>query len=149
MVQVRRVLALVRTQCFSDPLSECTDEVGIPYSNPLLAVRVVRVMGREILLLTMYFEYYVGFRRGINANLMHDVCFLTRGGKVLFILRADFNFPPSLWQDLCAAHGGCLWIQKLEHRWSLQWIPHTRAEQAGVKSLTLSIIFWCQRSFGL
>ena len=80
--------------------------------NPRLAGRVIRVEGREILLFTAYFEHSVGFRSDINANLMQDVCFLTRDGKLPFILGADFNFPPSLWQDL-SIHGGSIWLQKL------------------------------------
>ena len=69
-------------------------------------------MGREILLLTAYFEHSVGFRSDINANLMQDVCFLTRDGRLPLILGADFHFPPSLWQDP-STRGGSLWIQKL------------------------------------
>ena len=106
------VLALVRTRWFSKPLSICTDEAGFFCPNPRLAGRVIRVMGREILLFTAYFEHSVGFRSDINANLMQDVCLLTRDGKLPFILGADFNFPPNLWQDL-SMHGGSLWLQKL------------------------------------
>ena len=69
-------------------------------------------MGREILLFTAYFEHSVCFRSDINASLMQDVCYLTRDGKLPFILGADFNFPPNLWQDL-SIHGGNLWLQKL------------------------------------
>ena len=69
-------------------------------------------MGREILLLTAYFEHWVGLRSDINANLMQDVCFLTRDGRFPFILGADFNFPPSLWQDL-SLHGGGIWTKQL------------------------------------
>ena len=68
------VLALVRTRWFSKPLSICTDEAGFFCSNPRLAVRVIRVMVREILLFTAYFEHSVGFRSDNNANLMQDVC---------------------------------------------------------------------------
>ena len=67
------VLALVRTCWFSKPLSVCTDEAGVLYPNPRLAGSVIRAMGKEILLLTAYFEHSVGFRSDINANLMHDV----------------------------------------------------------------------------
>ena len=98
------VLALVRTRWSSKPLSICTDEAGVLCPIPRLAERVNRVTGREILLLTAYFEHSVGFRSDINANLMHDVCFLTRDGRLPFNLGADFNFPPSLWQDL-SLHG--------------------------------------------
>ena len=52
------------------------------------------------------------FRSAVNANLIQDVCFLTRDGKFPFILGADFNFPPNSWQDL-SMYGGSLWLQKL------------------------------------
>ena len=90
------VLALVRTRWFSKLLSICTDETGVLCPNPRLAGRVIRVLGREIMLFTAYFEHSVGFRSDINATLMQDVRFLTRDGKLPFILGADFNFPPSL-----------------------------------------------------
>ena len=106
------VLALVRTRWVSKPLSTCTDEDGVLCPNPRLTGRVIRVMSREILLFTAYFEHSVGFRSHINANVMQDVCFLTRDGKLPFILGADFNFPPSLWQDL-SMHGGSLQLRKL------------------------------------
>ena len=106
------VLALIRTCWFSKPLSICIDEAGFLCPNPRLAGRVIRVMGREILLFTAFSEHSVGFRSDINANLMQDVCFLTRDGKLPFILGAGFNFPPNLWQDL-SMHGGSLWLQKL------------------------------------
>ena len=106
------VLALVRKRWFSKPLSTCSADAGILCPNPRQAGRVIRVMGRENLLLTAYFEHPVGFRNDINANLMHDVCFLTRDGKFPFILGAGFNFPPSLWQDL-SLQGGGIWIKQL------------------------------------
>ena len=94
-------------------LSICTDEAGVPYPNPRLAERVIRVMGSKILLLTSSFEQPVGFRSEINVNLMHDVCFLTRDGRLPFIPGAYFNVPPSPGQD-STLHGGSLWLQKLE-----------------------------------
>ena len=63
-------------------------------------------MGRETCCLQLI-SSSVGFRSDINANLMQDVCFLTRDGKLPFILGA-----PSLWQDL-SVQGGSLWIRKL------------------------------------
>ena len=106
------VLTLVRKRWFSKPLSICSDDAGILCPNPRLAGRVIRVMGREILLLTAYFEHSVRFRSDINANLIHDVCFLTRDGRLPFIFGADFNFPPDLWQDL-SLHGGGIWTKQL------------------------------------
>ena len=76
------VLALVRKRWFSKHLSICRDDAGILCPNSRLAGRVIRVMGREILLLTAYFEHSVSFRSDTNANLMQDVCFLTRDGRV-------------------------------------------------------------------
>ena len=67
------VLTLVRKRWFSKPLSICSDDTGILCQNPRLAGRVIRVMGREILLLAAYFEHSVGFRSNINANLIHVV----------------------------------------------------------------------------
>ena len=75
------VLTLVRKHWFSKPLAICSDDAGILCPNSRLAGRVIRVMGREILLLTAYFEHSVGFRSDTSANLMQDVCFLTRDGR--------------------------------------------------------------------
>ena len=92
------VLALVRTRWFSKPLSICVDEAGFLCTNPRLAGRDIRVMGREILLFTAYFEHSVGFRSDTNANLMRDVCLLTRDGKMrlelshqrhIFVIRVE------------------------------------------------------------
>ena len=63
------VLALVRTRWFSKPLSLCTDETEVLCTNPRLAGRVMRVVGREILLYTACFEHSVGFRSDINARV--------------------------------------------------------------------------------
>ena len=76
------VLALVRTRWFSKFLSICTDEAGVLCTNP-----------RLVLLLTADFEHSVGFRSDINANLMHDVCFLTRDGKPPIHLGSGFQLP--------------------------------------------------------
>ena len=53
-------------------------------------------MGGEILVLTTYFEHSFCFRSDINANLMQDVCFLTRDGKLPFILGSRFQLPVQL-----------------------------------------------------
>ena len=97
------------------PLSVCTDETGVVCPNPRLAGRVIRVMGGEILLFTAHIEH---------TNLMQDMCFLTRDGKLPFILGADFNFPPSLWR-MAAAFGFGSW----EH----QRQPHTCRTGKGQK----------------
>ena len=106
------VLTLVRKRWFSKPLSICSDDAGILCPSPRLAGRVIRVMGREILLLTAYFEHSAFFRNDINANLIHNVCFSREIGGIPSFCGADFNFPPSLWQDL-SLHGGGIWIKQL------------------------------------
>ena len=112
MAQVREYSHWSALVGFSTPLSVCTDEAGVLCPNPRLAGRVVRVKGRRFLMFTAYFQHFVAFRSDINANLMQDVCFLTRDGKLPFILGAPFNFPPSLWQDL-SMHGGSFCKRKL------------------------------------
>ena len=130
-------LALFRTRWFSKPLSFSTDQAGVLWPIPRLAGRVIRVKGREILLFTAYFEDSVGFRRDINANLMQDVCFLTRDGKLPFILGADFQFLAKL-VAMAAVFGYGSW----EHQRSFQREPHTRAVQAKVKKPDIIDYFW-------
>ena len=136
------VLALVRKRWFSKPLSISSDDAGILCPNSRLAGTVIRVMGREILLLTAYFEHSVGFRSDTNANLMQDVGFLTRDGRFPFILGADFNFPPSLWQDL-TLYGGGIWIKQLGASVVILEVPHTRVARVEAKNPTSSTISWC------
>ena len=112
MAQVRKYSHRSAHVGFPSPCTYVQAKLVFLCTNPRLAGRVIRVEGRGILLFTAYFEHSVGFRSDINASLMQDVCFLTRDGKLPFILGADFNFPPSLWQDL-SIHGGSLWLQKL------------------------------------
>ena len=92
-------------------LSPCQSAVTMLIFSRL-AGRVIRVMGSEFLLLAAYFEHSVEFRSDTNANLMQDVCFLTRNVRFPFILGSDFNCPPSLWQDL-SLHGGGIWTKQL------------------------------------
>ena len=104
-------------------------------------------MGREILLLTAYFEHSVGFRSDTNANLMQDVCFLTRDGRFPLILGADFNFPPSLWHDL-TLHGGGIWTTQLGASVVIPEGLHTRVARAEAKNPPSSTISWCLHAFG-
>ena len=89
-----------------------------------------------------------GFCSDINTNLMQDVCFLTRDGRLPFILGADLNCTPSLWQDLSMYGGSPLDTEVGRHQWSFQiisWCQHTShvpiqtCEIAQVSSLTSSI----------
>ena len=95
---------------------------------------------------TAYFEHSVGFRSDINANLMQEVCFLTRDGKLPFILGADFNFPPCLWQDL-SMHGcnAQMAVPSTERRnspssrWSSETVKETSHQTRNVqRSCTLT-----------
>ena len=109
--------------------------VGFPSPCPYVSMKLVfsaqPTFGRdEIFLFTASFEHSVGFRSDINANLMQDVCFLTRDGKLPFILGADFNFPPNLWQDL-SMHGGSLWLQRLGASVVIPEMNHTHVPSTG------------------
>ena len=104
----------------------------------------------KMLLFTAYCEHSVGFRSDINANLRQDVCFLSRDGKLPFILGADFNVPPSLWQDV-SMHGGSQPLDtKVGQRISgpSRGNPHASCKQR-VKNLTSSIVSWCQHTLDL
>ena len=95
------VLALARNRWYSKPWSICTDEAGVPCPNPRLAERVIRFMGRKIMVLTTYFKHSVGFRSEIDANLMHDVCSLTRDGRRPLILAGGLQFSRLVWSKTC------------------------------------------------
>ena len=101
------VLALVRKRWFSKPLSISSDDAGILCPNSRLAGRVIRVMGREILLLTAYFEHSVGFRSDTNVNLMQDVCFLTRDGGFQFSAKSVAR-SVSAWREHLDQATGCI-----------------------------------------
>ena len=93
-------VAFVRTRSYSKPFLSA--QTRLAFSAPTHFWRrgsSVSCMSSEILLLTSYFEHPVGFRSEINVNLMHDMCFLTRDGRLPLISGADCNFPPSPWQD--------------------------------------------------
>ena len=140
------VLTLVRKRWFSKPLSICSDDAGILCPSPRLAGRVIRVMGREILLLTAYFEHSAGFRSDINANLIHDVCFLTRDRRYPFILGriSTFRHPCG---RICLymeeASGSSSWV----HRSFLKAL-RTRVGRAEARNPASSITSWCRRAFG-
>ena len=126
------VLALVRSRWFSEPLFVCTDETGVLCPNPRLAGRVIRFEGREILLITAYFEHSVGFRSDINANLMQDVFFSreTEGfhsfwERISIYCQACGRTCPCM----AAASGRVSW----EHQWSFQREPHTCRTGKGQK----------------
>ena len=132
------VLALVRTRWFSKPLSTGIDEAGFLRPNPRLTGRVIRVICREILLFTAYFEHPVGFRSDINANLMQDVCLFTRDGKLLFISGADFNFPAKLVARPVHARRQSVASETGEHQWSFQGEPHTHVPCSEMRDCEVS-----------
>ena len=146
MVQVREYSLWCAHVGFSKLLSICTCEIA---PNPRLAGRVIRVMGRVILLFTACFEDSVGFRNDINANLMQDVCVFSRETESIHSSwERDFNFPPSLWQDL-SMQRGTFWIRMLGASVVIpEGTTHTCRTDKGQK-LTSSIISRCQHSLDL
>ena len=117
------VLALVRTRWFSKPLSMYRRSWSSLLQHKIDG-RVIQVTGREILLLTVYFDHFVGFRNDINANLMLT-CVFSRGME-------DSHLS---WERTSISHPACgktgppmeapSGSKSLEHRWSLQSVPHT------------------------
>ena len=100
----------MRTRWFSKHLSFCTDETGVLCST--IGRKGHTCHGWGDFVIYSLFRALRRFPQRYNAHLMQDVCFLTRDGRLPLTLGADFNFLPSLWQDL-SMHGGSLWIRKL------------------------------------
>ena len=91
------VLALVRTRWFSKPFSICTDGAGVPCPDPRLAGGVYTLF-RALRRFPQRHQRQFDARRVFSHEKQ-------KAG-------ADFNFPPSLWQDL-SMQGGSLWLRKL------------------------------------
>ena len=73
-------------------------------------MRVIRVVGKDILLLTAYFEHSTKIRSEIDANLMQDVCLLTTDGTL-----------PSIWEQISIHRQVCGQIRlSMESNRSLQ-----------------------------
>ena len=105
------VLALVRTHWFSKPLSICTDEARFLCNTPRLAERVIRVMGREIVLYSL-FRAFRWFPQRYQGQFDARRVFSHERWNASFHSGSRFQIPPNLWQDL-SMHGGSLWLQKL------------------------------------
>ena len=103
-------------------------------------------MGGEILLFTAYFEHSVGSAATSTPTSCKTCVFSRETGRLPFILGPDFNFPPSLWQDL-SMHGGSLWLRKFG---ASVVIPGGTTHTCRVgKGLKLDIIKCIQHSGGL
>ena len=136
--QQQTLLTTVRVQA----CSHWSENVGFPSPCQSAVTRVIRVMGREILLLTAYFEHSVGFRSDTNANLMQDVCFLTRDG------RCPFTFGGQVCGKICLCMEVASGPSNSVHRWSFRKAPRTRVVRVEAKNPTSSIISWCLHAFG-
>ena len=128
--------------------SPCQFAVTMLVFSPRLAGRVTRVMGREILLLTAYFEHSVGFRSDIHANLMQDVCFLTRNGRFSFIFGCGFQLSAKSVARSVSARRWHLDQANWVHRWSFRKAPRTRVGRVEAQNPTSSITSWCLHAFG-
>ena len=121
---------------FSKPLSVCTDTACVLCPNPRLAGRVIRVMGREILLLTAYSE-----QSDARRVLSHE-----RRRTPIHVGSGFISTSPLVCGKICIFMEAVLGSKSWERRWS-QLVPHARAGLVGVRSLTSLIIFCCQRSY--
>ena len=128
------VVASVRNRWYSNPLSTRTNEDRVLCPNPRLAGRVMRVMGREIQVVTAYVEHSVRFRSEINANLMHDVCFLTRDGRLLFYLGRQTSISLLACGKTRLSKEAVVGFKSWELRLSHQSGPRTHAELVEVRA---------------
>ena len=89
---------VVATKNFLDtrPPSIAIDAEGKLTGNAQLTGRMLTLKWVEILLLSGYLESGLGFE-GANHNFLIDLEFITRGGKVPFILGLDANEVPDAW----------------------------------------------------
>jgi len=78
------------------PPSIAIDAEGKLTGNAQLTGRMLTLKWVEILLLSGYLESGLGFE-GANHNFLIDLEFITRGGKVPFILGLDANEVPEAW----------------------------------------------------
>ena len=85
-------MTLVKKYWFSKLLTSSTDSQGKINTDSRLSGRSVRIKGVDIIVLTGYFLSGGSPSDPINRRMLQDVDNLTRGGKNLFILGADFNF---------------------------------------------------------
>ena len=89
---------VVATKNFLDtrPPSIALDAEGKLTGNAQLTGRLLSLSWVEIFLPVGYVESSVGFE-GANHNFLMDLDFITRGGKVPFILGIDANEIPEAW----------------------------------------------------
>ena len=86
------MIAGCRTRWRSDPLVSCRDPDGLVARRHDVTGRSVRLAGVEVLVLTAYFQCDAGLF-GPNSDICEEVEYLTRCGRRMFILLADFNIP--------------------------------------------------------
>ena len=111
----RRLLALVKKQWFSKPLTTCIDDSGLVNRGSRLAGRTIKIHDVEILVLAGYFQCGGNLDSPVNRHILQEVEDLTRGGEVPFILGADVNFPQTKW-----AEAAIPWLRKLQ---AITWLP--------------------------
>ena len=93
------VLAAVNSYLDNRHPSFATDAEGKLTANAQLTGRMLVLSKVEILALAGYLERGLGFG-GSNAIFLTDLDFITRGGKVPFILGLDANEPPESWNQI-------------------------------------------------
>ena len=92
------VLVGIKNFLDSRPPSFATDAEGKITSNAQLTGRMMVLSWLELLVLAGYLESGLGFT-GSNYEFVVELEFLTRGGKVPFILAMDANEEPEAWDN--------------------------------------------------
>ena len=93
------VLTAVRNNIDNRPPSFATDAEGRTTPNAQITGRMMVLSGVEILALAGYLQCGLGFG-GSNAVFLIEFDFITRGGKIPFILGIDANTPPEAWTEI-------------------------------------------------
>ena len=91
----------------SRPPSFATDAEGKITSNAQVTGRMMVLSWLELLVLAGYLESGLGFT-GSNYEFVVELEFLTRGGKVPFILAMYANAEPEAWDSLQWGEKKCL-----------------------------------------
>ena len=93
------VLAAIRQHRSNRPISICSDVEGRTTHNPQLIGRLLVLSHVELLTLAAYLESESGFSKA-NQQVLRDIDFLSRGGRIPIICGVDANKNKEAWDEV-------------------------------------------------
>ena len=93
------VVAAIKNYLDTRPPSFAIDAERTLTGNAQLTGRLLSLTWVELLVLAGYLESGLGFE-GANHDFLLDLDFITRGGKVPFVLGLDANEIPEAWMSI-------------------------------------------------